>query len=439
MRSLISLNNPDSAPHVPTRPPVGCRVPDRWRRPLVNLKERGDRLIPSGKVRRAVIWMWVAGVAMGYAGTHATNTEPLVRVTFGITAGAMSAVFGIARLGSLAAIFITTHSDRINRKNAFLASFGLALLASAATALANTVVLFTVLQTVTRLAVTAGALIATVIVVETVQGRGRTYAVSLFGAAVSLGAGLATAALPIGDLTAEGWRWIFASSTIGLMAIPGLIRAIDEPPKAPEAVLPGWFDRLDSRPDFWRMSASSFSFAMFSSVAVAFLIEHLIGALDMTARQAAVVALAGGTVGGIGFFVGSGLANRIGRKYTTYLAVLTSTVGGVALYQATDPWWVGGFAALSAFGSFLLIPSFGVWRNEMFAPAIRTRAVTWINNAGIIGSIAGLFIASHLIDEIGLPATVAMLSLASGAALATLIAVPEPRPSHVEQTSPSVE
>lgn len=401
----------------------------------MDLKEHGERLIPSGPTRQAVIWMWVAGIALGYAGAHATNTEPLVRATFGITAGAMSAVFGVARVGSLAAIFITSRSDRTTRKGTFLAAFGLGIIASALTGLAQSVAVFTLMQTLTRLAVTASAIIGTVIVVETIQGRGRTYAVSIFGAAVSLGAGLATAALPIADLSLEGWRWVFASSAIGLVAIPGLIREVAEPASGSAGNGAGWYRSMPNFSDFWRMCIASFSFATFSTVAVAFIIEHLVEALGMTASQAAAIALAGGTVGGAGFFIGSALANRIGRKYTTFLALVASSVGGVALYQSIDGWPVGIFAALSAFGSFLLIPSFGVWRNEIFPSAIRSRAVTWINNAGIIGSIAGLSIASVLIDRIGLPGTVTVLSLGSLVAVAILINVPEPTPFHVEQTT----
>ncbi|MDH3194299.1 MAG: MFS transporter [Acidimicrobiia bacterium] len=402
--------------------------------PVTELKQRGERLIPSGEIRHAVAWMWIAGVALGYAGAHATNTEPLVRGTFGITAGTMSAVFGVARVGSLAAIFITARSDSHSRRAAFLLAYGVGLFASTMTALASSVALYTLAQTVTRLSITAAAIIGTVIIVETVRGKGRTYAVSLFGAAVSFGAGIATAALPIADLTPEGWRWVFASSVIGLVAIPRLASEIHEPPTRSQDVTPKWYRSMQNRQDFWRMSLASYLFAIFSTVAVAFIIEHLIGTLDMTASRAAVIALLGGTVGGSGFFVGSALANRIGRKNTTYLALVTSIVGGVALYAATDPWSVGAYVALSAFGSFLLIPSFGVWRNEMFAADIRSRAVTWINNAGIIGSICGLLAASVLIDRYGLPATIATLSLAAVAATVTLLGVPEPRPTHVERT-----
>lgn len=403
---------------------------------VTDLRERGERLIPSGTARHAVVWMWVAGVALGYSGAHATNTEPLVRGTFGITAGTMSAVFGLARIGSLAAIFITTRSDSHSRRATFLLAYGVGLIASTMTSLAPSVAVYALAQTLTRLSITAAAIIGTVIVIETVHGKGRTYAVSLFGAAVSLGAGIATAALPIADLTSDGWRWVFASSAIGLVAIPRLAREIDEPPARPLEATGRWYRSMQNRRDFWRMSIASYMFAIFSTVAVAFVIEHLIGSLDMTASQAALIALIGGTVGGSGFFVGSALANRIGRKHTTYLALLTSTVGGVALYAATDPWSVGAYIALSAFGSFLLIPSFGVWRNEMFPASIRSRAVTWINNAGIIGSICGLLAASVLIDRFGLPATIAALSLAAVAATVTLLGVPEPPPTHVEHTQP---
>ncbi len=402
----------------------------------MNLANRINRLIPKGPQRRAVLWLWVAGVALGYAGAHANNTEPFVRATFGLTAGNMSAAAAIARTGSLAAILVTTRSDRTSRKGTFVVAFGLAMSASAMSGFASSIGPYVIAQTLTRLAITASVIIGTVIAVETIEGPGRTYAVSLLGAALSLGAGIATAMLPFADLQAESWRWLFASSLLGLLAVVGIIRGIRDPKSRQTERRTGWYGQLEAKTIFWRMSGASWAMSVFSSVSVAFLVEHLVVSLRTSAAQAALVALTGGTIGGIGFLVGSALANRFGRRRTTYLAIVMSVTGGVAIYQATQIWTVMVFAAVSAFGSFVLVPSFGVLRNELFAPAIRSRAVTWINNAAIVGSIVGLFAGSILIDRIGLPQTVAVLSSGAVLALIMLAGVPEPKPSPVERMRP---
>src|SRR5690606_39374076 len=86
--------------------------------------------------------------------------------------------------------------------------------------------------------------------------------------------------------------------------------------------------------------------------------------------------LAGGTVGGLGFFIGGRLADHLGRRVTS-IAALTLGLGvGIALYTATSTPALVAAVFLSSFGTFALVPAGGAHRAELFPTELRSRANT---------------------------------------------------------------
>lgn len=397
------------------------------------------RKIPfaAGDERSTALWLWVAGVALGYAGSHAINTEPFARLSFNASVGTMSAAFGLARAGSLAAVVVSWRSDKIGRKSTFIAMFAAAMTLHAATAATPSLWAYATIQALARLSTTAAVIIGTVIAVESMNVRTRPYGVALFGAAVSLGAGTGTAALSVADAAPNAWRWLFTSSLLGLIAVPTLIRRL--PDRRPSSRSEGgWYPRIPRRADFWGLATTSFTLAVFSAVSISFAAEYLIGSLETSAAVAAGTLLIGGTIGGLGFIIGSHLSNRLGRKATAAVGIVTSTVGGVMLYRVDSIALVIVATTLSGFGSFVLVPAFGVLRNEAFTSGIRTRAVTWVNNAGVTGSAVGLIIGSVAIDRYGLATTVAVLAAGPVIGLLALLTIRETQRNPLAETPPLV-
>lgn len=384
---------------------------------------------------RTLGWMWVAGIALGFAGAHAANTEPFVRSSFDADPGVMSFIFSAGRIGSLAAILLTTRGDR-TRPRAFRVAYLAAIGTVTLTAAVPSLTWYAAMTVLTRLAVSASVIVGTVIIVESVSATRRPYAVSLFGAALSLGAGASTAGLAVAEwaertMSADGWRVLYATTAVFVLVVPGLAGGLVE--TSPVALAKGWFAAMNERPAFWRLAASSFAFGVFSGPSGAFVIEHLVVDLDLSATRAAQVALIGGTIGGLGFWLGGWLANTLGRHRTAIVGFVFATAGGIGVYAASDPLSAGTFIALSAFGAFTLVPSFGVLRNEAFDVSYRTRAVTWINNAGVTGAIAGFAIGGILIDRLGIATTVAWLGISAGVAIISLIGLPQSPVEHTKQ------
>lgn len=360
---------------------------------------------------------------------QAVNTLPFTRETFGVSEADMAGLLAWIRVAAVAALLFSLVSDRRGRKAPFLIAFAIMTISGFSTAFAASTTMFAVLQSVTRMAASAVALLAVVILAEQLRPGIRAYGISMYGAAASLGAGLGTLLLPIAEQTDESWRILFGGALVFLALYPLLARRLPESRifAAREQVALRQAVFGDEARAFWLLAVLSFSSASFSAVAAGFVFERLIGQLGLSATTAVAVSLGGGTLGGIGFFAGGRAADAIGRRPTAMAAIVSSGAGGLMLYFAESiPLLVFG-AFLAGLGAFAIIPALGSQRAELFDTSHRASATTLLNAAGVIGAAAGLWLASQLIDEVGLSRTVAGLSIAVLIAVLVEVLLPETR------------
>lgn len=379
----------------------------------------------SDEVRITVL-MWMAGVAQGYAGAHATNTLPYARASLSLSEADMAGVLSISRLGALLAISFSMWSDRRGRKWPFVTALVLLLLGSAITGSAQSETAFASSQVLVRWGATGAALLGVVVLIESVSPQVRGFVVSIYAAATSLGAGVATATLAIADRSPDAWRFIFYSSAAALILVPALVRKLDV--TAPDTrVARLWWSHVN-RLHFVLLSAASMTMAAFTAVSVSFSFERLIDDLGFSGAEAAVLSLVSGTLGGIGFFAGGRLTDAWGRRPTALLGSSLAVFGGTALFFSDVISVLGLVLFVGAFGSFMVAPSMGTLRNELFPPAIRTRAVAWSNAIAVLGSVMGLSFARSRIDQLGLDGTVIRLALLALVGVSLLALLPESRP-----------
>ena len=375
---------------------------------------------------RVTVLMWAAGVAQGYAGAHATNTLPYARLSLRLSEADMAGVLSVSRIGALMAVLFSMWSDRKGRKWPFLAALTLLFVGSTLTGFTQSEATFTSAQVLVRWGATSAALLGVVVLVEAVSPRVRGFVVSVYAAATSLGAGLGTAALAFADRSPDAWRVIFFSSALALIMVPALaikLKATDADPD----VLRSWWSHVDHRA-FMLLASSSLVLAAFTAVSVSFTFERFIDDLGLSGAQAALLSLVGGTIGGLGFFVGGRLTDAWGRRPTAIVGSGLAVAGGTALFYAETTLALGLFIFIGAFGSFMLAPSMGTLRNELFPAPVRTRAVTWANSIAVIGSVLGLSFAKASIDRLGLDGTVLRLALAAAIGVGLLALLPETTP-----------
>lgn len=396
-------------------------------------------LFPFGKfdprARHLVFLMWLVGVLASFAASHASSTIPFSRISLGLSEGDMSLVLAIARFAGIAALFFSWWGDKAGRRRPFLVAFTILVLATALTAGVNTGWQFGLLQAITRAAAAAVGTLAVVLIAEQVMPEMRAFAISLYGAGGSFGAGLALVALPVAEYGPDGWRGLFALGALGLVALPLLTRGVKESPVFEvenEAVLLASAPMRDLlRSDFsgrlYLTGSINLLVNLFMALTLAFSIERLVGDVGLPTTTAVILSLLGGTAGAIGFFLGGRMADTVGRRSTSILALVLVLVGGLGLYWFERLPLLAVSIAVGTFGSFAFVPSAASHRTELFPTAFRTTANAAGAYFGMVGSAVGLLIGRFTIDAFGLSQTVTMLGLGVISGIGLTMLLPETR------------
>lgn len=386
--------------------------------------------------RRLVLLMWLVGVLGAFAGAQATSTIPFSRASLGLSEGDMSLVLAIARFAGILALWFSWWGDRRGRRRPFLLAFALLLVSTAATGAVDNGWQFATLQAITRFAAAAVGTLAVVLIAERVAPEIRAFSISLYGAGGSFGAGLSLIALPLADRGADAWRGLFVLSAVGLAALPLLMRGVGESPVFTHAhegpldlpVRPV-HDLLHS-PFAVRFSITAtvnLLVNLFMAVSLAFSIERLVDDVGLRTSTAVLLTLLGGTVGAVGFFLGGRMADTIGRRPTTIIALAFTLAGGLGLYWLESLPWLTAAIAVGTFGTSAFVPAAASHRTELFPTAFRTTANTASNYLGMVGSALGLLIGRFTIDDFGLSQTVSLLGIGVVGGMALTLLLPETR------------
>lgn len=393
--------------------------------------------------RRIVFVIWVAGVLQGFAQAQAAATLPFTRDGLGLSEGEMSLLLGVARLAAFAALPLGWLGDHKGRRRPLLIALSLVVAGGAVAGLAIEAWHFGAAQAVLRTGTAAMSGIAIVLLAEQVSPTIRAYAISFYGAAVSLGSGMALMTLPLADGGGESWRIPHLMIAIGLLLFPFLIKNVPESQVfASESRHEGhWSELIKGQwaRRFWTVLLVGFLASAFTSVALAFSTERMINQVGLTTGVTVVISLIGGTLGGIGFFVGGHLADSWGRRNTTVLSLLLALGGAVVLYWSFSIPVIIVAIMVSSFGTFAFVPAGGTHRAELFPTSLRASATTASANFGLAGSAAGLILGIFTIDRFGISRTVTGLGLGVLIAAVLTLTLPETRGQDLTATETTVQ
>jgi putative MFS transporter len=380
--------------------------------------------------RRIVFVIWTAGVIQGFAQSQAAATLPFTRAGLGLTEGEMSLLLGLARLAAFAALPLGWLGDHKGRRRPFLWSLTIVIIGGTLAGLAFEAWQFGTAQAILRTGTAGMGGLAIVLLAEQVSPHIRAYAISFYGAAVSFGGGLALMTLPLADGGGESWRIPHLMIALGFLILPFVIRNVPESHifiedhenrHWRELATGEWARR------FWVVVTIAFLVSAFSAVALAFSTTRLIEYLGLSTGSTVLIALLGGTLGGLGFFVGGHLADAWGRRRTTVVSLLLAVGGGLVIYWSNSIPWIVVAVMVSSFGTFALVPAGGSHRAELFPTGLRASANTAATNFGLVGSGLGLILGVFTIDRFGLSQTVTILGLGMGIAALLTLLLPETR------------
>ncbi len=393
-----------------------------------------EPFLPVGRFskvdRRIVFIIWVGGVIQGFAQSQASASLPFTRAGLGLSEGEMSLLLGLARLAAFAALPLGWLGDHHGRRRPYLVAMTLIVAGGSIAGLTFEAWQFGLFHAVLRTGTAAVSALAVVILAETVSPVIRAYAISFYGAAVSLGSGMALMVLPLADNGGQAWRIPHLLTGLGFLLLPFLIKGVPESDVYRQAEHDGHWSELIfghwSR-RFWTIVVINFLASAYGAVGAAFYTERLIEDVGVGTGQAALILLVGGTLGGVGFFVGGHLADAWGRRSTSVVALSLTIVGGVTLYSVTSIPIIIVAAMVSGFGTFAYVPAGGSHRTELFPTHLRTSANTAATNSAVVGSALGLIGGIWTIDTLGLSNTVYLLAVGTAIAAALTATLDETR------------
>jgi MFS family permease len=117
--------------------------------------------------------------------------------------------------------------------------------------------------------------------------------------------------------------------------------------------------------------------------------------------------------------------------------MLIGVAGGLGFYLLDSGWFLAIAVFLATFGATLLTPALGAMRAELFPTKVRATASAWVTNVAIVGSITGFIVGGLLIDEIGLPTTIAILALGVIGAVFLTLRLPETKGMDIVRARPA--
>jgi len=409
------------------KPPYSRLVAPWFRRAL-------DPLLPVERFtsadRRIVFIIWAAGVIQGFAQSQASATLPFTRAGLGLSEGEMSLLLGIARLAAFAALPLGWIGDHRGRRRPLLISVTLVVAGGTLAGLALESWQFGTAQAILRTGTAGMSGLAIVLMAEQVSPHIRAYAISFYGAAVSFGGGIALMTLPLADGGGDNWRIPHLLIALGLLVLPFLVKNVPESKIFIDEHERGHWRELASGEwarRFWVVSIIAFFVSAFSAVALAFSTTRMIEHLGLSTGSTVMIALLGGTVGGLGFFIGGHLADAWGRRKTTVVSLLLALLGGLVIYWSESIPIIAVAVMVSSFGTFAFVPAGGSHRTELFPTGLRASANTAATNLALVGSAVGLMTGIYTIDRFGLSTTVSMLGVGMAIAAALTLVLPETR------------
>ena len=388
--------------------------------------------------RRIIFLLGIIAFFAGYAGSQMAHTLPFARLSLDLSEGAMSLMFAGVRAASLLGVGFSIMADRRGRRRPLLAAFTLLAAGSLLTAFVPVAGAYFVAQSAVRIGVVAIAGLGIVLLAEEMTPGIRGYGIGLYGLAGSLGVGTGLLILPLAERADEAWRILFALGGLSLLALPLLLRYLPESrayrPGAPIGFITAL--RMGLGKHFWPLAGVSFFVAAFAAPAFDFVLERLINDLEWQTGAARFLLIVASGLGAIGLLIGGRAADRIGRRPTTIAAMIFGLVGGLGFYLLDSGWFLAVSIFLATLGATMLTPALGAMRAELFPTKVRASAAGWITNIAILGSITGFVAGAFLIDEIGLPTTIAILGVGIIGAVLLTLRLPETKGMNIVRTRP---
>jgi len=359
----------------------------------------------------------------------------------GLSGTKLGAGLAVIRLASLGSLALAGLADRLGRRRTILVFAALGLAITVASAASPGYWWFVVIFALGRPMLSAVNALAGVSAAEETSSRDRAKAIALIAAGYGIGSGLV--AIIHGLVGALGFRGIVALAAIPLVLLPFVARMVEEPDRfARMSVVGGHrFPMLGAvRPQFRRrllvVSVITFSLSIITGPANSFVFLFAENVVHLSGVTTSAMVAGAGVTGFAGLLLGRYLADHLGRRPTTAIAMAAMAGLGVLTYSGSATGVLVGYL-LGVLAASTIAPAAGAFVNELFPTSVRASVAGWQVAAGVLGASGGLLAFGAIADvgdRFGTAAATTFLPAVSGALL--LLLLPETRGRELEEVWP---
>lgn len=373
--------------------------------------------------------------------------QPGHRATVAETAGLSGTELGLGlavlRLASLAGMPLAALADRVGRRRVLVGSCTLGLAFTIAAAVSPSYWMFVGIFALGRPFLSATNAVAQVGAAEETRSAGRAKAVAIVAAGYGIGSGLTAVVYGLAG-RAFGFRGVFALAVVPLVTVAmigGRVRETDRYLAAAGSRTGERLPVLGSvgaplRRRLFIVCALAFSVAVVSGPANSFVFIYAENVEGLSRAFVAMMVVVAGIFGFVGLLLGRFLADRIGRRVGTGIAMVAMVVAAITTYSGGRLALIGGYET-GVLAAGALAPAAGALVNELFPTSARASVAGWNVAASVAGAVLGL-LAFGAIADVGGRFSVGALAtfLPVLATTALLLALPETRGSELEELWP---
>jgi MFS family permease len=213
--------------------------------------------------------------------------------------------------------------------------------------------------------------------------------------AAGLGAGMCLWFLPLADVDERGWRVLYVLPLLFLPLVRGVLRSLPETRRFArphvEAPVAGHGRR------FWLLATTGLLVAVFAAPASQLLNEFLKDERGFSAARITLFTIVTVAPGSLGIVVGGRLSDVRGRRLIAAIGIGAGTVLTI-LQFGTAGWAMWAWGIVSSVPAGLAVPSFAVYRSELFPTSLRGRLGGVVEAMAVSGSAIGLLLVGALVD-----------------------------------------
>jgi putative MFS transporter len=182
----------------------------------------------------------------------------------------------------------------------------------------------------------------------------------------------------------------------------------------------------------------AFAISIITGPANSFVFLYAQDVVHLPGYWTALMVVMAGAAGLFGLIGGRSLADRIGRRPTSMIAMVGAALSATLAYTGSRPALIVGYVC-GVFSGAVLAPAVGSLLTELFPTSVRASVTGWWVTAGVLGAVVGL-VAFGTVADVGnrFAEAAAITTLPMALASGLFLLVPETRGKEPEMLWPEM-